>query len=289
MLKNKRVLEFLACPKCKGEVAIRGETITCKGCKGRYPIKNGVPILLDKEDMHLAFEDISDLEECKNAWKKKKILRETYISWYRKITPFIEDEKLCVEVSGGIGNFKEHLSSCINSDIRYTRYIDFVTSATNMAAKDSSIDTVVVIDGIHHYEDVFKFFDEALRVLKPGGRLVMIEPYLSTFSTFIRKRFHHEDIDFGSMVTGKKALEANLAIPTLLFFRKEEFFRQKYPQFRIIKKDRFEHLVYPLTGGFRKRSMIPPFLYKPLRFLENFLPFKRKLFAYKMMAVLEKK
>jgi len=46
--------------------------------------------------------------------------------------------------------------------------------------KDSSVDTLVCIDGIEHIDKQFKFIGEVSRVLKIGGELVVSTPNISS-------------------------------------------------------------------------------------------------------------
>jgi len=54
-----KLLEILACPLCKGKLEYRkssGELI-CKFDKLAYPIKEGIPVMLENEARHLTFEE----------------------------------------------------------------------------------------------------------------------------------------------------------------------------------------------------------------------------------------
>ena len=46
---DKDLLAILACPACKGDVERRDEKIVCIQCGRKYPIKNGVPVMLVDE------------------------------------------------------------------------------------------------------------------------------------------------------------------------------------------------------------------------------------------------
>lgn len=46
---SKELLEVLACPKCKGPVALRGEALECDSCGLRYRIDDGIPVMLIDE------------------------------------------------------------------------------------------------------------------------------------------------------------------------------------------------------------------------------------------------
>jgi len=48
---DKQLLEILACPKCKADVKLEGDKIICTNaeCGLKYPIKDGIPIMLIDE------------------------------------------------------------------------------------------------------------------------------------------------------------------------------------------------------------------------------------------------
>jgi uncharacterized protein YbaR (Trm112 family) len=48
---SKKLLDILACPKCKTPVTITGDTLKCtnKDCSLIYPIRNGIPVMLIEE------------------------------------------------------------------------------------------------------------------------------------------------------------------------------------------------------------------------------------------------
>lgn len=46
---SEELLKILACPICKGEVILREEKIICAKCAKKYPIKDGIPIMLIEE------------------------------------------------------------------------------------------------------------------------------------------------------------------------------------------------------------------------------------------------
>lgn len=46
---DKELLEILACPACRASVTLDGDEIACQGCGRRYPVKDGVPVMLVAE------------------------------------------------------------------------------------------------------------------------------------------------------------------------------------------------------------------------------------------------
>jgi len=46
---DQELLKILACPACKADVEFREGRIECTECKKKYPIKDGIPIMLVDE------------------------------------------------------------------------------------------------------------------------------------------------------------------------------------------------------------------------------------------------
>ena len=46
---DKELLAILACPACQGDVVLKDEKIICVKCQRKYPIKNGIPVMLVDE------------------------------------------------------------------------------------------------------------------------------------------------------------------------------------------------------------------------------------------------
>jgi len=46
---DEELLKILACPACKVPVRLEGDRIVCDKCRRRYPIRDGIPIMLIEE------------------------------------------------------------------------------------------------------------------------------------------------------------------------------------------------------------------------------------------------
>jgi len=46
---DPKLLEILACPLCKTEVKLRDDWLVCVKCARRYPIRDGIPVMLVEE------------------------------------------------------------------------------------------------------------------------------------------------------------------------------------------------------------------------------------------------
>jgi uncharacterized protein YbaR (Trm112 family) len=48
-LIDKDLLDILACPACRAEVRLEADRIVCTSCGKRYPVRDGIPIMLVEE------------------------------------------------------------------------------------------------------------------------------------------------------------------------------------------------------------------------------------------------
>ena len=46
---DPKLLEILACPACKTEVKADGDVLVCVQCGRRYPVRDGIPVMLIEE------------------------------------------------------------------------------------------------------------------------------------------------------------------------------------------------------------------------------------------------
>jgi len=46
---SKELLDILACPVCKDAVVQEEDAIVCLKCARRYPVKEGIPVMLIEE------------------------------------------------------------------------------------------------------------------------------------------------------------------------------------------------------------------------------------------------
>ncbi len=49
----KDLLDILACPRCRGPLAVEPASLRCDACKLRYRVDNGIPVMLIHEAEHL--------------------------------------------------------------------------------------------------------------------------------------------------------------------------------------------------------------------------------------------
>jgi SAM-dependent methyltransferase len=195
-----------------------------------------------------------------------------------------------LELGSGAGFIKEHIPLVISSEILLTEGVDIIADACRLPFTSNSLDAIVMTDVLHHLPDVSVFFTEANRCIRPGGKMVMIEPWLTHWSTWVYTNLHSEpfnpDGDWTIPDTGPLS-GANGALPWILFKRDKDIFLQKYMQWQITKLQPMMPIAYLLSGGVSMRGLLPGWFYTSTRLIERiFLEKSHSMFA---LIVLEKK
>jgi SAM-dependent methyltransferase len=153
----------------------------------------------------------------------------------------------------------------------------------------------VLIDVLHHVARPARFFDEATRVLRPGGRVVILDPYCSPVSAALYRRFHPERTDLDAdpfaddPLVESTPFASNQARATLAFFRSAVEFEARWPGLAIVERRRLALAAYPLSGGFTRRPLVPTGLGLALRRIESALSWAAPVLAFRCLVVLERR
>jgi SAM-dependent methyltransferase len=236
------------------------------------------------------------LSEYRSVWDRKPVLRVVYDDLFRRIAEACAPG-LTLEIGGGSGNLKDRLPDVIASDIQFAPWLDIVADAQRLPFRDGALSNMVMVDVLHHIEYPLVFLREAERVLRPGGRIVMIEPAITPGSTLFYRFVHEEPVDMGRdpLLVGepradRSPYESNQAIPTLIATRHRERFHALMPGLRIADVKWFSFAIYPLSGGFKSWSLVNGAMAKLGLAIEKILePALGRLAGFRMLLVIEKR
>lgn len=225
---------------------------------------------------------------------RKKFLKKLYISWYYSMLKNItgSDNGHLIEIGSGGGFIKDVDKRIITSDILSFPHCDMTFSALDIPFENESVSAILMIDVLHHLPDCEKFFSEAQRILKPKGKIIMIEPANTLFARFIYRNFHHENFDPKAKVwkfqTSGPLSGANGALPWIIFDRDYQLFKDKFSV--LIKKSIKLHtpFTYLISGGLSFKSIFPGWMYKPFICFEMlFSPLNRWIAMFQTIIIVK--
>jgi SAM-dependent methyltransferase len=205
--------------------------------------------------------------------REKPFLKKLYVDFYKELKDAVpeSDKKTIVELGSGGGFIKEVIGNAVTSDVLDLPNVDKVFSACAMPFAEKSVDAFVMFDVLHHIPQPREFFKEALRCLKTGGKIVMIEPANTLWGRFIYKNFHHEGFDTKAawnLGEGGPLLQGNGAIPWIIFSRDRKIFESEFPALKIMRMYSHTPLRYLLSGGFTLRQLVPSCAYGLVKVFE---------------------
>ena len=234
---------------------------------------------------------ISILHNRREIWNKKTNLRVCYKNWLKIIKPFVvEGETL--EVGAGTGLTKDIWEGeIITSDILETPWVDKILDAQDIDLPESSFQNILGIDIIHHLKKPYSFFNESLKILSNGGKLILIEPWITPISFIFYKLMHHEKIIFSHdyLKNSRNPWNGNMAVPNLIFSSKGKNFIEKYPDFEIEIMKKISFFDFQITGGFKSWSLVKNHgLYSFFLKMDQFLSFAMPFIGFRIIIVLKK-
>jgi len=230
--------------------------------------------------MSIAPPKPSDLEfiaEHRRVWAGRPELRAVYHGFFRQLLRAVEGRSPLVELGAGPGFFKSYHPSLIATDVVATRWVDVVCDACALPFPAQSVGAFVMLDVLHHLPRPLDFIAEAARVLVRGGRMAMIEPWITPFSYLLYRFFHHEDctlrIDLRRPFesTRKQAFDGNATIPYNLVQYYAHDGNRGRADLRLMRRECFLGLPYLATFGFKRTRSLPSSLIRAAGWCEKIL------------------
>lgn len=233
------------------------------------------------------------IELHRARWQAKASLRAVYRDYQERIKSALVAGPV-LEIGGGSGHLREALGDAVSLDIQWAPWLSVVADAHQLPFGAGVFANLVMLDVFHHLAYPLRFLAEAMRVLRPGGRLIMIEPNVSPVSWLFFKLLHEEPVRLAddpfdpAPRSGPSPYESNQAIPYLVFLRGAARLRSLVPALRLLSVERFSLWAYPLSGGFQAWSLLPPGLARPLLRLEaRVSPWLGGFAGFRLMVVAE--
>jgi SAM-dependent methyltransferase len=222
--------------------------------------------------------DPARIDEIRRLIDRKRSLRRFYGELYRRFGECLKEcptEGIALELGSGGGFIKEVLPQVVTSDVIPYPGVDHTLDATRMDLDDESLRAIFMINVFHHIPDVEAFFREAIRCLKPGGRILLVDQHPGWISAPILKYVHHEPYDAHTSAwafdsTGPLS-DANGALAWIVFRRDQELFQKRCPQLRMLRYQPHSPLRYWLSGGLKSWNLLPDWAFNAATGLDSLL------------------
>lgn len=237
---------------------------------------------------------LAELIQRREIWAHKPQLRLVYERWAHIMAPFIAPGPL-LEIGSGSGLTKELFPNVLTSDIVRAPWLDLVADCTCLPVAANSVGTVIGFDVLHHAPDPHTFLDEAVRVLRPGGRILLMEPYITPPSNVAYRLLHHEDVCFHAYhrahPDGQKTdpWEGNLAMANIVFDRQASEWPQRHPQLAVIRKQYASFFDFQFAAGFKPHAYAPMAIFQWLVRVDDLLATLMPWIGFRIFIVLEKR
>lgn len=194
--------------------------------------------------------------------REKPFLRKLYDEWYRlMIAALPTGQGGVLELGSGGGFLSERLPGLITSDILPCPGVSRVIDAHELPFAEGELRAIVMANVFHHLAQPRRFLAEAARCVRPGGALVMLEPWVTAWSRWVYTRLHTEP--FEPTVTAWEfppagpLSGANGAMPWIIFARDRARFEAEFPAWQVGRIRLLMPWRYLLSGGVSMRSLMP--------------------------------
>ena len=147
--------DLLACPVCQCAVVRRDDVLVCARCRRRYPIVDGIPVLLPPGSDALGPDAALPLRGGYDDWIHRTVLES------------LPADAVILEI--GAGQMAASRPNVIRMDVTQTPHVDIVGDAHALPFLSKRYDFILSLAVLEHLREPFAAAREMLRVLRNGG------------------------------------------------------------------------------------------------------------------------
>jgi SAM-dependent methyltransferase len=223
---------------------------------------------------------VERLLEHRRLWASKPVLARVYEPWFDALLAAAPHGARVLEVGAGPGLLEPRAREkrpdlrWVATDIHAVPWNALAADAGRLPVGNAAVGAVVGLDVLHHLPDPAAFFAESARVLSPGGRLALVEPWITPLSWLIYHVLHQEECRLSVDPwrpfpgEGKDSFDGDAAVPWRLV-RDTDAARWRSLGLAPPRVRRVNALAYVATLGFRKASLLPLPLAAPAMALDR--------------------
>lgn len=243
---------------------------------------------------------VDRLAEHREIWARKPLLSDLYAPWFDALLQEVRAGGRALEVGAGPGFLlpfarkRGHPPRLVSVDVLETPWNHAAADAQRLPFAAGVFDAVLALDVVHHLADPARFFSECVRVLASGGRIAVVEPWVTPLSYPIYKWVHEERCRSGldpwrpfASRDGKEPFEGDAGVfSQLIRSTPPEQWRSlglRPPRLRLLNG-----LAYLMSLGFWRFSLLPRSLAPAVMALDRLLAPAAPLLAIRAVVVWER-
>jgi SAM-dependent methyltransferase len=209
--------------------------------------------------------DEAEIDDHAGRIRKNPLLFAIYRDVYARLVAEIPAGRFprLLELGSGGGFFRDFAPHATTSECVPTPRVDRVVDACALrqSYEPESLDAIAAFNVFHHLPDAAAFLRDASTVLRPGGRIALVEPWFTPIGQWFYRALHHEPWvanpnDWTLRGQGRLG-GANSRLPTSVFRDSDERFAREFPALRIVKREPFHKWLYLASGGLKLNTRIP--------------------------------
>lgn len=230
-------------------------------------------------------------------WNRKPLLQAAYKDLYQTVAGELSSlpDSRVVELGSGLGGIRDVLPNCIRTDLFPYPWIDQIENAYQLSFENESVSDLILTDVFHHLKYPGTALIELHRVLRKGGRVILLEPCVSLLGLLVYGAFHVEPIAiikriewFAPAGWSPEHLDYYAAQGNATRIFVGNRYRSRLAAWKSVKTIRLSALAYAASGGYSGPQLYPTGMYSAVKSLEKILDLFPSLFATRLLVVLEK-
>lgn len=187
-------------------------------------------------------------------------LNHLYKTSYEELFRLCDKLSPVIEIGAGSCYSESVAPLWLRSDITTFKHLDLQFDALALPFLTESVGAIVLRDTWHHIPDLSMFLNECQRVLMPGGKIVVSDPYWGLLAKIVYRFLHQERFDDQAahwcfdQVT---PWSSNQALAFIVLRRDRHIFSAQWPSLQIVEHGVRVGPSFLLSGGVSRRTFVP--------------------------------
>lgn len=218
MVSLDTLVRVSQCLACHGDLELTGEGARCVSCKKLYRVSGEQINFLDTAIVpDSAAQPDAIIYKLKEIVKKNptifKIVNRTLGAYVgksaRETTAPLPKNSLIINIGAGAEVVREDV---VNLDIIPYKGVRAVADVHDLPFKDGSVDAIVAESMLEHVKDPIRAVAEMHRVLKPGGLVYIVVPFIIGYHSSPGDYYRWTTSGFRELMRNFKEKELGIAV-----------------------------------------------------------------------------